>query len=323
MKTIKNLLLAGGLALTTAFASGNAQAQCLNGYHNYSAPAPVKGRYYQFEVEGRAFVFDRSSGDIFCEGKKIGFRDAKGEVTIFPNTIPGAAPAAGGVGQPVVGGPATGGPVTGGPVVGSAAPGAPVGGVVGGGAVGGNAGPGAAAPGPGAAGPATGAAGPGAAAPAAAVPAPVNGQPGGAAAPAAAPSPAPAGGQAAPAAPAAGAPIPALGSGNDAAAAAAIAGPEISLESLSGQWRSETKDITGRVVVRELSFDEDKNATLRVQVQGQEPFAVQGPFSMKGGLLTISDGDDERELGRISGIDSNQLVLSGEGETLTFTRPQS
>ena len=304
MKTFTNILLAGGLLVAAGLVASSASAQCHDGFHNFHAVAP--SRYLHFKVDGRPFVFDRVNSGIFCDGVKIGVREPSGKVTLFGNVPPvaGVAPTGGVVagGPAVVGGPgAAGGVAVAGNPVGAVAPGAaglagPVG--VAGGPV--------ATPTAGGVGtPAVG----GAVAPGAA------GARGGVA-PAPAPVPAAAGGV-----PAAASAVPSLGSGNDPLAAAAQPVlPAIDISLLTGQWRAETKDIAGRVVVRELTFDEERNATLRVQAQGQEPISIEGPFDMTGNQFVVTDGEDKRDLGQFTVVENDRLVLKGEGETVNFTR---
>lgn len=96
--------------------------------------------------------------------------------------------------------------------------------------------------------------------------------------------------------------------------------PPIDVSLLTGQWRAETKDIAGRVVVRELSFDEERNATLRVQAEGQEPISIQGPFDMANNQFVVTDGDEKRDLGQFTVVEKDRIVLKGEGETVNFSR---
>jgi hypothetical protein len=302
MKNFAKFVLAGGLLLAAGLAVDNASAQCHDGFHNYAAPS----RFLQFRVDGRAFVFDRVSSGIFCDGVKIGIREPSGKVTLFGN-LP--APAGGVAAVPGGIAATPGGVVAGGPAVaGASVPAA--GGVVAGnpGVAGAPAAVDGAAPGGVPAGNAPGVA-----------PAQSPAAVGGSDAPAPAPAPAPAAGPTA-AVPSA---VPALGSGNDPQAAAAVPPvPQVDISLLVGQWRAETKDIAGRVVVRELSFDEQRNATLRVQAEGQEPISIQGPFEMKNNQFVIADGEDKRELGQFTLVEKDRLVLQGEGETVNFTPVQ-
>jgi hypothetical protein len=68
-----------------------------------------------------------------------------------------------------------------------------------------------------------------------------------------------------------------------------------------------------------LSFEDDKNLSLRVQVQGDEPRLIEGAFEIKDGKLTVKEDDENRDLGAII-AENGQLVLKGESETLTFKR---
>jgi hypothetical protein len=308
MKTFTNILLAGGLLVAAGLAASSASAQCHDGFHHHHAVGPT--RYLHFKVDGRPFVFDRVSSGIFCDGVKIGVREPSGKVTLFGNVPPvgGVATTPGGV---IAGGPAVaGGP---GAAGGVAVAGNPVGGVAPGAA--GVAGPVGVAGGPVATPTAGGPVGtPGAGGPVAPGAAGARGG----VAPAPAPTPAAAGGVPAAATPSA---IPSLGSGNDPLAAAAQPVlPAIDISLLTGQWRAETKDIAGRVVVRELTFDEERNATLRVQAQGQEPLSIEGPFDMTGNQFVVTDGEDKRDLGQFTVVEKDRLVLQGEGETVNFSR---
>jgi hypothetical protein len=338
MKSFAKILLASGLMFAAGLAADQASAQCHDGFFNCN-PAP--SRYLHFRVDGRAFVFDRVTSGIFCDGVKIGVRDPSGKVTLFGgvpapaggavagpgNVVAGGAPVAGGAiqagGPAIAGSPAgQGAPGIAGPSRIAGTPGIPGGqGVVGGQGVAGapigagSAAPGVARQGANVGGPVGGQAvggqaiGPGS---------PGTAGAGAAAAPAPAPAPVAAGGNPAAAVPTA---VPALGSGNDPLAAAAQASlPQFDLGLLAGQWRAETKDIAGRVVVRELSFDEERNATLRIQAQGQEPISIQGPFDMSNNQFVVTDGDEKRDLGQFTIVEKDRLVLKGEGETVNFTR---
>jgi hypothetical protein len=286
MKTVRNLLIAAAAMLAAHSGTPESSAQCFSGY-DYYAPKPAVARFHHFQLDGRAFAFDRITGDIFCGNVKIGFRTPDGRVSLLPDAaarVAGVAPAGGVVagqpapaGQPAVG-VAGGAPVAGAPAGGAAAP-----------AVGA---------------PAAGAAATDAPATPAPAAAPANGD----AVPAApAPTAAPAANSGA---------IPVLGSGNDPALPAAAA---IDPELLSGQWRAESKDILDRTVIRELTFDEEKKLTFRVQVQGDEPRVIEGAFEIKEGKLTVTEDEEKRELGQIS-AENGQLIIKGENESLTFKR---
>jgi hypothetical protein len=289
MKTVRNLLIVAA-TLLAAYTS-TASAQCYSGYDYYSPKAV--SRFYQFQLDGRGFAFDRVTGDIFCGTVKIGVRTPDGRVNLLPDAAAriGGAPAGGVVaGQPAVAGQP---------------------GVAGGAALGGVAAPGGT--------PAVGGAAPAGATPAGAAPAGAPATDAPAAPPAQGAAPA-GNGDAVPAAPAPTATaatdtaIPVLGNNPGLPAPAAI-DPAL----LTGQWRVEGTDVFGRSVIRELSFDEDKKVTFRVQAQGDEPQVIEGAFEIKEGKMTVTQDEENRELGQIS-AENGQLIIKRDNETLTFKR---
>ena len=129
MKTVRHLLIAAAAMLAAQSYMSEASAQCYSHGYNHFAPKPVVSRFYHFQMEGRAFAFDRVSGDIFCGNVKIGFRTPDGNVSLLPDAAARMAAAPGGAvvpGQGPVGGA--------GPVAGGQAPGVPAAPAVDGGA---------------------------------------------------------------------------------------------------------------------------------------------------------------------------------------------
>ena len=72
MKTLSYLLLTTAMTLAS-YQTASAQCYIHPGFQP-KVIAPGIDRYHQFQIDGRAFAFDRQTGEIFCSGIKIGVR---------------------------------------------------------------------------------------------------------------------------------------------------------------------------------------------------------------------------------------------------------